>query len=1029
MKISIPIIYGAAVASAIAIQVNLIDPRDNNNAQAQKPELEASPLAISENEIVLSNISETEKPQQPKKQSDTRADADNVPQAALSQSDQLIHDPTQKAPAALVDEQQPQETVTKDNPQANDQIPADDRVIYGELENGMRYILMQNKLPAKRVSMRLHVGAGSLNEAEDQRGVAHFLEHMVFNGTKNFPDSKKLIPKMQRLGIAFGAHANAYTSFDETVYMLDLPNSEQDTLKLAFDVMQDFAGGALLEEHEIDEERGVISSEKTSRDSVQRRMMEKQFKKLFPKSLVANRFPIGTEEIIQNAKRDRFTDFYDRFYRPKNMCFVYVGDFDPDHAKQVIAQTFGKLSEPENPGPPPAVGDLTTPPGFQTSVFSDKELSSTELSLTTSNAYQIKQDTLTNRTAKIPLSIANSILSKRFSNLILDDPTLPILSGSASRIVLFKEIEMGSFSVSAKEGKWKKALPILVREYKRALDHGFTIAEIDEAKANILNAYENRVKSAATRKSPELASSLVANYHNKTIFSTPEKDFEIVDNALNQLSPEMCHTALKEFWKVSDLHLILTGPTATSGDNAVLTSLFRSEAAKETQAPEVKVIEKFAYSDTSQKGKIKKSTDVEDLDFTQLILANNIRVNYKKTDFVANSISITAHFGGGKLSQPEQKPGIDQLASSVINMGGLGKHSAKDLQSILAGKSVGVSFSIGTDAFTLSGSTTQEDLQLQLQLLTAAIKDPGFRPEGEQLFKSQLPQLYKSMQFSTQGGSNEMNKILAGNDERFGLPEQKMFDQLSTDDVKAWILPQLKEDYLEVTIVGDFEPKQLEALLLNTVATLPKRASKATDYSATADLSIMPFPIKKTFPFESKVPNAIAINAWRTNRIETSISEARRLNVLATILGERMRVKLREELGQAYSPGAFSAPDSTFKNKSYILAQCPGKAKDVEELAAIVEQIADDLATKGASQDEVSRALEPTLASLDKTLRENRYWMHSVLSESQKKPNKLEWARNRNKDYHSITPEEINALAKKYLIKKNAAQFIIIPEE
>ncbi len=260
-------------------------------------------------------------------------------------------------------------------------IKPDDKTLYGTLENGMRYVIHKNALPPKRVSLRLHVDAGSLSEKASQRGVAHFLEHMVFNGTKTFPDATKLVPQMQRLGIAFGAHANAYTSFDETVYMLDLPDVKKSTVDLAFNVMGDFADGALLTDAEIDEERGVISSEKTSRDSINMRMMEKQFQHLMPNSLVPKRFPIGTDEVIANAPRAEFVDFYTRYYTPEKMTFIVVGDLNVAEMEQRIHNAFSGIKNPAQPGMTGSVGDVSGAKGFQTAVFSDKELSSTDVSL------------------------------------------------------------------------------------------------------------------------------------------------------------------------------------------------------------------------------------------------------------------------------------------------------------------------------------------------------------------------------------------------------------------------------------------------------------------------------------------------------------------------------------------------------------------------------------------------------------------------------------------------------------------------
>jgi zinc protease len=246
--------------------------------------------------------------------------------------------PGEPAPAVKTDP--PRAKVTpRPWPQASSDIKPDPGTIFGSLENGMRYLIYPNSEPPGRVSLRLHIAAGSLMEADDQHGLAHFLEHMVFNGTRNF-SAAELVPRMQRLGIAFGAHANAYTSFDETVYMLDLPDLKQDTIDLAFTVMRDFGDGALLAPEEIDKERGVILAEKTSRDSVQYRLMKQQFEELLPDSLIAKRFPIGVDEVIQSAPRERFVDFYTRYYTPQRMTFIVVGDVKPEEMRGRIETAF-----------------------------------------------------------------------------------------------------------------------------------------------------------------------------------------------------------------------------------------------------------------------------------------------------------------------------------------------------------------------------------------------------------------------------------------------------------------------------------------------------------------------------------------------------------------------------------------------------------------------------------------------------------------------------------------------------------------
>ncbi|NNM29238.1 MAG: insulinase family protein, partial [Akkermansiaceae bacterium] len=613
-------------------------------------------------------------------------------------------------------------------PQESSDIPPDPEVRFGALENGLRYMIRANPEPPGRLALRLHVDAGSLMEDDSQRGLAHFLEHMVFNGSKNFtPD--ELIPKMQRLGIAFGAHANAYTSFDETVYMLDLPNTEPDTLDLAFTVMRDFADGALLKPEEIDKERGVILSEKTSRDSVQRRLMEQQFEFLLPDHLVTHRFPIGVEEVITGAPRERFVDFYTRYYIPQQITFVAVGDLEPDVMEERIKEAFSTMANPANPGSDPDLGPIPSGTGFRTAIFTDKEVTSDELSLLTIRPHERKPDTEAVRLDRMPLTLAHAILERRFEILAKKEGS-PISTGGAGRSVWFKAIEFGSIDVTPGEDRWRDAVTVLEQEFRRAREHGFTEAELAEVKAKTLNRYEQLVKRAPTRKSDGrggLASQLSNTVNDEQVFSTPEENLRIVRKGLEAMTPEILHEAFSQFWQTPDLALILT--TKEAGENAEeeLAALYEESASVPVAPPEEAGAQEFAYTDFGPPGTVVSDTTHEDLGIRQLVLSNNVRVNLKPTDFEKNSIRIVARFGSGKLGLPQDKTGLDTFTSMVMNTGGLGKHSADELQRVLAGKNVGAALAVGENAFTISGRTTPEDLELQLQLMAAGFTDPGYR--------------------------------------------------------------------------------------------------------------------------------------------------------------------------------------------------------------------------------------------------------------------------------------------------------------
>ncbi len=903
-------------------------------------------------------------------------------------------------------------------PHEKSDVAPDETAVFGELANGMRYIIHPNAEPPNRVSMRLHVDAGSLMEADDQQGLAHFLEHMVFNGTRNF-SAADLIPRMQRLGISFGAHANAYTSFDETVYMLDLPDLSAETMDLAFTVMRDFGDGALLEEEEIDKERGVILSEKRSRDSVSYRLMEQQFNELLPGSLLARRFPIGTEEVIGSAPRERFLDFYTRYYTPQRMTFIVVGDIDPAAIQEKIEKHFSSMTNPVEPGADPDLGPLPLPEGLETAVFSDREVSSTDVSLTLIRPHVELPDTAANRLAKLPLNLAHSMITRRLTR-ISETENSPVASGSASRSELFNYLELGSIDITAADDRWEEAVPILETEFRRALEHGFTEGELAEAKSNLLNMYEQAARQAATRRSEGIATVLARTVNDNTVFSSPATNLEIIAKGLEEIDLATTHAALKAFWEAPGMHLILTTKETPENGEQILATLFTGSQSTAVEPPEIRDTPDFAYTDFGTPGTITSRTEIEDLGITQLILSNSIRVNLKPTPFEQNRIRLMARIGSGKLTQPEDSPMLDAFASSVYEDGGLGKHSNDELRLILAGKNVGTSFSIGEDAFVLGGSTTPADFEMQLGLMTASLTDPGFRNEGLWNFQKAIPMIYQQLKHTTAGPQQEMNAWLHGGDARYSLAPLEKLSSYSIDDAKAWLLPELSSGYLELSIVGDFEVDAVIPVLLATLGALPERDATPAAHEEARKVKFPAAPATKTFTYESKVPQGIATAIWKTSGIRDNIPEFRRLNILGEVLGDRLREEIREKLGAAYSPNAGASGSDALDDIGYLIGQSVGKPEDIELLLETMHNLAQSLATDGADADEFERAINPTLGQLERTLRDNGYWLGTVLSQSQRDPNRLELARNRDEDYRSITLEEINALAKKYLHADNA---------
>jgi zinc protease len=910
--------------------------------------------------------------------------------------------------------------------QASD-IPADPKATFGRLDNGLRYVIYPNAEPPGRVSVRMHINAGSLAEKENQRGLAHFLEHMVFNGSKNFKASE-LIPEMQRLGISFGAHANAFTSFDQTVYMLDLPNLEKNTLDLGFNVMRDFGDGALLEADSVDAERGVIMSEKRTRDSISQRMMEKQFQYLLPNSLIPQRFPIGTEEVITTAPRERLLEFYQSYYYPSNMIFVVVGDVDPKAMEERIKATFGSMKDPAKLGPKPEMGTITKGDGLKAAVFADRELGSTDLSLMTLKPYEHKPDTVAARQSELPLALANAMLDRRFVRLAQEDGS-PITAGGASRSEFFQFAEFGSIDVTATEDRWEEALPVLTREFTRVLAHGFNEDELAEAKANILNAYEQAVKAADSRQSSELATGIVSALHDELVLTTPQEDLRIVREGLEKLTVAQAHAAFKAFWDTEDLRLILTTKEEPKDGATRLAEIFTNVRKVDVPALATRSNAEFGYTSFGAPGKVRSRTEVADLGITQVVFDNGVRVNLKTTEFERNNIRLNLRFGSGKLTQPLDMPGLDTFISSVYDAGGLGKHSADDLQGLLAGRNVSSSFGIDEDAFTLGGRTTPDDLTLQLQLMAAYLTDPGFRPEALRAFRNQLPVIYKQLEHSEAGPQAEMGAWLHGDDPRFTFPKMPVLAAYTPENAQPWLAPARANGYLEISLVGDFKVDAAIEALAATFGALPPREEKKPALEDARVIKFPATPAERVFTFESEIPKGTAMVIWDGPGMRDNISEFRRLNIVAEILTNRLREEIREKLGAAYSPNAGASGSDTFNDLGYLIAVSPGKPEDAPRIGKLIREIGATFAAKGASADEFERAIKPLVSGLQDSLRENTYWLGTVLAQSQEDPKRLEYARKRDADYQSITLDEINALAAKYLTEQNSLRLEFQPKK
>jgi zinc protease len=804
------------------------------------------------------------------------------------------------------------------------------------------------------------------------------------------------------------------TTFDETVYKLEAPNNETGTLDLCFTVLRDWLDGALLEEQAIDDERGVILSEQASTASVNQRLQEQLYNFLIPDTLIVDRWPRGTEQSVKSMVPAEFKEFYQEYYTPQRATVVVTGDIDAGNIENLIIEMFANATNPENLGAEPDLGSVTPGSGFQAAVFTDDEFTYSELDLFTVKAFLPKPDTKETRKTSLSLAIANLVLEKRLNALGLQGNS-PISMGKCD-IFNLNPVTVSHITVAAVGGRLVDAVVVLEQELRRFVTYGLTQQEFDEAKETFLDEFQSDMDGARTRTSSDLADSLVSSVNGRSVFATPEENYAIAAAALAELTATRVHEDFLSIWQTEDISLVYLTKDDLYNSVSVLEAAFKKSMIFPVEPPMADGVESdvtfFAYTDFGEPGTVVSDSSVEDLEIRQLVLSNNVRVNLKQTKFEENTISMTASFGSGMLSQPLETD-FDVFSLYVMNYGGLGKHSFNEFFRLLSGKNVDMAFSIEEGHFSFSGNTEQENLALLLQLMAAYLSDPGYREESVSLYRQNAPARLSEFEHTVEGPIVAFSQFLRGGDERYGIPTYEEMLSYEAEQVQAWLEDDLASSYLEVTIVGDFDDSIVNNIL-STVGALPPRAN-SPDHTAYATKSEFPnVPQTIEYTYKSEQPQAQVIVVFETvPQTESNINVTRYLNVLSSVYDQRLFLEIREELGATYSPVAYSLPSSAFDYGAFF-AYAITAPENVTVVVDRIQQIGDSLALEGVTEDDLLRAIAPILSTTQDDENTNEYWL-SVLDNSQAYPYFLDWIRSNEEFYGSVTVEDVNEVAATYL--------------
>ncbi|MFA6008334.1 MAG: insulinase family protein [Desulfobacteraceae bacterium] len=914
---------------------------------------------------------------------------------------------------------------------AADLFTHDQTLVMGTFENGLTYVLKKNQEPRNRVSMHLVIRAGSVQERDDQRGVAHYLEHMLFNGSENFPPGE-LVKYFQNIGMQFGDDANAHTGFNETVYDVLLPGGDSKNLEDGLKVMKDYAKGALLLESEVQREKNIILAEKRDRDSADYRTFEAVIAFELPDMILAKRLPIGTEEVIKSVDRNTLKDYYDTWYRPDKMTLVMVGDFEPDMAKDLIQKAFSDLTSraPAPKEPEPGIIDHK---GIKAFYHYEKESGKTEVSFEKLTKEPIVADSFEQRKSMMIERVASAMMQNRL-DVLVRKPDCPVTSSSASSGVFLRHVRYTNFAAEASPDKWEQAISFIDQNLRQALTFGFSAEELNRVKKDVVSGLEQAVKTASTRDSSGLSAEIIGTLSNDRKIISPEASLKLFKPVIDDLDLKTVNEMFRKSWSPDHLLIIVAGNADLKGqtllpEKRILSAYEASLSVKVVpKADDVNAV--FPYlPEPKVSGKIKTRQDIADLGLTMVEFENGVKLNLKKTDFDANQIVFKLIFGDGKSREPLDKTGLASLAMNLVNESGFKSMDNETLKRALSGTNTQVGFMILEDSFALGGSTTPSEIALAFQLMETQLKDPGFRQESYDLIMKRMKQNYEEMEKTVDGVETlRSDRFLAGNDPRFGLPPFDVYSKNTVADVEAWVGRALAEDSLELSIVGDMDIDAVIEIAARYLGSLPQGRKNPNPLVKGKD-PVPSFPTSRalvlTVPTE--IPKGQVKVAYPTDDF-WNISQTRRLSVLGAVFSEKLRNIIREELGAAYSPYAYNHASLGFPGYGFFQAVVGLDPQDAGNIVKHIKEISDDIRKKGITDDELKRAVDPIVTSIKDMRRTNNYWLNSVMSGSGRYKEKLDWARSMEKDYASITVADIRKMAEMYLDNGKAATVVIVPE-
>lgn len=911
-------------------------------------------------------------------------------------------------------------------------IPVDPDVRTGKLDNGLTYYIRHNNWPEQRAEFYIAQRVGSIQEDDNQRGLAHFLEHMAFNGSKHFKGNE-MLRWCESVGVKFGTDLNAYTSIDQTVYNIsNVPTTREGIVDSCLLILYDWADGLLLEQEEIEKERGVIHEEWRLRTSAQMRMLERDLPKLYPNSKYGYRMPIGLMEIIDNFERPFLQAYYEKWYRPDNQAIIVVGDVDVDKIEQKIKDLFSPIKLPENRA---LVTAEPVPDNNEAIIVIDKDKEQRYNIVSLMMKHESFPDSLKGTMAYIITDYikdaAISMLNDRLREYA-EKPESPFLQASAGdgAYLLSRSVDAFGLDVLPKDGQAEAALTAVLTEARRAAEFGFTPTEYNRFKAN----FESNIDKQYSNKDKRFNSQFVGQYVQNFLNNEPIPSIDYTHETMKQLIPvlplEAVNMVLQELVSKSDTNLVVLNFNTEKEDAVYPTEESVKKAIATARTAEIEayvdnVKDEPLMTELPKKGSIKKEVKNDLFDYTELTLSNGAIVVLKKTDLKKDQVLLRGYgYGGSGLYGDEDLPNL-KMFNDVIEASGLGNFSHTELEKALAGKIASASMSLDAYREYINGSSTPKDVETMLQLVYLMFTNINKDQKSYDNLMQTTEVALRNRLLQPENVFSDSLSLTLGNHH----PRVKPFD---LDDLKKVDYDRILQIAKERTanaaaytfdIVGNYDEETIRPLIEQYIGSLPSQ--KKVEKSAYIDTDFKGEVINN-FKHKAETPRSIAVMLWYSKDMPFTSENRIKAAMVGQILSMEYLKKIREDASAAYTVGASgNLSTDDFENNATVYVYCPMKPEKADTALQIMRDEVQAL-TKGCDPDKLAKVKEYMIKNHADQLKQNNYWITTIDMWRYKSV-------DFHKDYEQLvnaqTPESIAAFVKELIKSGNRAEVVMMPEE